>query len=44
MCNLVKIAHAVSKKRTSKNYTILYMYIAQGQEQINPKGQKFDSN
>ena len=27
--NLVKIAQAVSEKK-SKNYTILYMYIAQG--------------
>ena len=32
--NLVKIAHLVSEK-TFKNYKILYMYIAQGQGQIN---------
>ena len=28
MWNLVKIAQAVSEKKTFKNYTILYMYIA----------------
>ena len=38
MWNLVKIAQAVSQK-TFKNYTILYMYIAEGQEQITPRGQ-----
>ena len=40
MWNLVKIAQAVSEKKTFKNYTILYMYIAQGQGQITP-GDKF---
>ena len=33
----MKIAQAVSEKKTFKNYTILYMYIAQGQGQIAPK-------
>ena len=33
MCNMVKIAQEVSEK-TLKNYTILYMCIAQGQGQI----------
>ena len=32
--NLVKIAQTVSDKKTFKKYTILYMYIAQGQWQI----------
>ena len=41
--NLVKIAQVVSEK-TFKNYTILYMYIAQGQGQITLRGQKFDYN
>ena len=40
MYNLVKIAQAVSEK-TFKNYTILYINIAQGQEQITPRGQNF---
>ena len=30
MWNLVKIAQAVSEKTIFKNYTILFMYIAQG--------------
>ena len=30
--NLVTIAQAVSEKKTFKNYTILYMYMAQGKE------------
>ena len=42
--NLVKIAQAISEKKTLKNNTILYMYIAQGQEQITPRGQNFDCN
>ena len=29
--NLVKIAQAMSEKKTFKYYTILYMHIAQGQ-------------
>ena len=37
MWNLVKTAQAVSEK-TFKNYAILYMYIAQGQGQITPRG------
>ena len=36
MWNLVKIAQAVSKKKTFKDYTILNMYIAQRQGQITP--------
>ena len=44
MWNLVKIAQAVSEKKTMNNYTILYMYIAQGQGQITPKEQNFDFN
>ena len=39
---LVKIAQAVSENKTFKNYTILYMFIAQWQGQITFKGQKFD--
>ena len=37
---MVKIAQAVSAKKTFKNYTILYMYIAQGGGQIPPPGHK----
>ena len=33
-CNLVKIGQDVSEKKTFKDYEILYMYIAKGQEQI----------
>ena len=43
MRNLVIISQTVSEK-TFKNYTILYMYIAQGQEQITSRGQNFDCN
>ena len=42
--NPVKIAQTVSEKKTFKNYTILYMYIAQGQGQITLRGQNFDYN
>ena len=38
MRNLLKIALAVSEKKTFKDYMILYMYIAQVQGQINPQG------
>ena len=41
---MVKIAHGVSEKKILKNYTILYMYIAQGQGQITPRGQNCDCN
>ena len=34
MWNLVKIGHAVSERKTFKDYEILYFYIAQGQGQI----------
>ena len=44
MWNLVKISQVVSEKKTFKNYTILYVYIAHGQEQITPRGQNFDYN
>ena len=43
MRNLVKIAQAVAKK-TFKNHTILYAYIAQSQGQITLMGQNFDYN
>ena len=36
MRNLVKTVQTVSEK-TFKDFTILYMYIAQGQDQIAPK-------
>ena len=36
MWNLLKITQAVSEPKTFINYTILYMYIAQGQGQITP--------
>ena len=36
--NLVKIAQGVLERKTLKNYTILYMYKAQGQGQITPRG------
>ena len=42
MWNLVKIAQVVSEKKTFKNYTILYMNIAQGKGQITLRGQTFD--
>ena len=32
------------EKKIFKHYTILYMYIAQGQGQIALRGQKFDFN
>ena len=35
-------SQAVSEKKIFKNYTIVYMYIAQEQGQITPRGQKFD--
>ena len=38
MRNLVKITQEVSIKKTFKNYTILYMCIAQGQGQLTPRG------
>ena len=44
MGNLVKIVQAVLEKRTLKYYTILYMYIAQGQWQITTRGQNFHYN
>ena len=34
MWNLVKIGHAVSEKKTFKDYKILYLNIAQGQGHI----------
>ena len=44
MWSLVKIAQTLSEKRTFKNYTIIYMYIAQRQGQITLWGQNFDYN
>ena len=41
MWNLVKIAQAVSEKKTFK---ITCVYIAQRQRQITPRGQKCDYN
>ena len=43
MYNLMKIGQAVSEKKTFKDYTLLYMYIPQGQGQITPRGH-FDFN
>ena len=37
MWNPVKIVQAFSEKKTFKDFTILYMYIAQGQGQKTPK-------
>ena len=42
--SLMKIAPAVSEKKTCKNYTILYTCIAQGQGQIDPRQQNIDYN
>ena len=44
MWNLPKIARAVLEMMAFKDYTILYMYIAQGQEQITLRRQTFDCN
>ena len=44
MLHLVEIGQAVSEKKTFKNYTILYMYIAQWQGEITLWGQNFDYN
>ena len=44
MWNLVKIAQVVSEKKTFKKYTILYVFIAQGEGQITPRGQNFEYN
>ena len=37
MWNLVKTVQTVPEMKTFKDFTILYMYIAQGQGQITPK-------
>ena len=42
MWNLITIAQAISEENIYKNNTILYMYIAQGQEQITLRGQNFN--
>ena len=42
MYHLVKIAHAISDKKTFKNNTILDFYIAQGQGQITLRRQNFN--
>ena len=44
MLNLAKNAQVVPEKKTFKNYTSLYMYIAQCQGQITPRRQNFDCN
>ena len=44
MWNLVKIAQGVSEKKTFKNYTILYMHLAQRQGQITPRELNFEYN
>ena len=43
MSNLVKIVQAASEQ-TFKDFTILYIYIANEQGQITPKGQNCDGN
>ena len=40
MRNLVKIGQEISEKKTSTDYMILCKFIAQGQGQITPGGQK----
>ena len=37
MCNAVKISQAISEKKTFKEYTGSYFYIAQGHRQITPE-------
>ena len=44
MWNLVKTGHVVLEKKTFKDFKVLYLYIAQGQGQITPRKQNFDSN
>ena len=44
MWNLVKIGQVVSEKKTFKDFMVLYLYIAQGQGQITPRGQNSDPN
>ena len=39
-----KICQVVSEKNTFKDFMVLYLYIAQGQGQITPRGQNFDPN
>ena len=41
MWNLKKMCQAVSEKKTFKDFMILYLYIAKGQEQITPGVAKF---
>ena len=38
MWNLKKMGPVVSEKKTSKDYMVLYLYIAQGQKQITRGG------
>ena len=42
MWNLVKIGQVVSEM--FKDFMVFYLYIAQGQGQITPRGQNFDPN
>ena len=44
MWNLIEIAQALSEKKTFKNYTILYMYIAPWQGQTTLRGQNVNYN
>ena len=43
MCNLVKIGQVVLEK-TFEDFMEIYLYEAQGQGQITPRGQHFDPN
>ena len=44
MWNVAKTAQVVSEKKTFKNYTILYMYIAKGQGMITSRDKDFNCN
>ena len=44
MYKLVKTGQAVSQKKMFKDYTILYMYIAQEQSQTTPRRQNVNCN
>ena len=39
MWNLVKIGQVVSEKKTFTDFKVLYLYVAQWQGQITPRGQ-----
>ena len=44
MWNLVKIGPVVLERKMFNDFMVLYLYKAQGQGQITPRGQKFDPN